>query len=890
MSIRSLDKIFHPQSVAVIGASNREKSVGGAIMSNLITGGFHGDIYPINLNGGRIHDYPTYRSIEDLGSPIDLAVIATPIRLVPEIITQCSRADVRGAVIVSAGGKETGHEGAALENDIKRRAEHSGIRIIGPNCLGITCTASSLNAGFAGEMPQKGKMAFVSQSGAICTAILDFSKKENIGFSYFISLGSMLDVDFGDTIDFLGNDPNVSSIVMYIENLSRVRDFMSAARAVSRIKPIIALKAGRTPAGAKAAASHTGALAGDDDVYSAAFKRAGIVRVKTFEELFDCSELLSRVAKPAGPDLAVITNAGGPGVTAADALSDYGVEPATISPKTIEKLDSFLPAHWSRSNPVDILGDATPEVYEQTTSVLLEAPEVGALLIMLAPQAMTEPSRVAEMLVPVLRKAGKPVITVWMGGSAVEEGREIFNRAEIPTFDTPERAVRAFMDLFHYARNIEMLCQIPRKRSSEPAVDKNRVRSIIESAIEQEREILTEIEAKQVLSAYKIPVNTTILASSGDEAAAEAQKIGFPVALKLCSKDFSHKSDVGGVMLNLDSVEDVKIAYENIMNNVYKHDQTANIDGVSVQPMLEKPDHEIIIGSKTVSGFGPVIMFGMGGVLTEIQKDTSLGFPPLNRLLAHRLLEETKIFKVLRGYRNIPPADRDALEEILIQAALLVTDFPEIDAFDINPLFVSESRICAVDARVIVRPSDTRSPLHLIISPYPAEYEETIHIDGVGALLVRPIRPEDAPLLESLFEELSPRSIYNRFFTPLKKLSHSMLARFTQIDYDREIAMVAIRKSFNGHEEEMLGVARIIFEPNGKNAEFSVLTGDPWHGKGIGAHLLKRCLTIAKKRGLDKVYGTVLADNKQMLALGQKLNFNIKRNGLGSEYELTIRF
>jgi len=886
MSVENLDKIFQPKSIAVVGASERKGSVGAALMHNLIERGFLGEIFPINPNHKKIGKLPACPSIRDLESPVDMAVISTPITSVPQIVKDCVDIGVGGAVIISAGGKEIGEHGKKLEAAIQKEVGHSGLRIIGPNCVGVMSGRSKLNASFANQMPLSGKMAFISQSGAICTAILDLSIKENIGFSYFVSLGDMLDVDFGDMIDYLGGESEVSSIVMYVESLTNFRKFMSAARAVSQVKPIIVLKAGRTQAGALAAASHTGAMAGEDSVYDAAFQRAGILRVKTFEELFDCAELLAKQPKPAGPGLAIITNAGGPGVMATDALSDFGYEPVSLSAETFQKLNEILPPYWSKRNPIDMLGEAKPELYRKVVEICLNAKEVNGLLIMSAPQALADTAEVAAALVDLIRQKPIPIITSWVGGGDMQTGRDIFNQAGIPTFDTPERAVRAFMDIYRFSKNIEMLQQIPSRLPKRLEFDRPKAKALIKAGLSADNGLLTEVESKALLSAYGIPVDPIETSNSGEEAVQKATKIGFPLVMKINSRDITHKSDAGCVLLDLKNKTDVADGFETIVQNARLYDSKARIDGVTVQPMLTRPDYELILGAKKDRDFGPVILFGMGGIFTEVIKDRAIAFPPLNRLLAKRLMEQTRVYQLLQGYRNIPSANLELLEEILIRLAQLATDFSEIEELDINPLFITENDACAVDARVLLKPSQISAPLHLVISPYPDQYEEFTQTSTGIDIFVRPIRPEDAPLLVELFESLSPQSVYRRFFTPMKRLPHSMLARFTQIDYDRHIALVAF--SVSKSEESMLGVARVILERNQKEAEFSIVVGDPWQGKGIGAALLQRCISIAKERGIEKVMGTVLAENTQMLALGKKFGFKIKKVLGAGEYELSI--
>ena len=886
MGVNKLEKIFRPESIAVVGASEKEGSIGSALMRNLIEGGYAGDVYPINPRRNTVHGLPAHSSVLALKSSIDLAILAAPIISIPEIVKECSEAGVQGAVIISAGGKESGAKGRELEAAINQEAEPSGLRIIGPNCLGVICSRSKLNASFASHMPLPGRMAFISQSGAICTSILDLSIREKIGFSYFVSLGSMLDVNFGDMIDYLGGEPDVSSIVMYVENLNRFRYFMSAARAVSRIKPVIVLKAGRTRAGAVAAASHTGALAGEDAVYDAAFKRAGILRVKTFEELFDCAELLAKQPQVSGNGLAIITNAGGPGVMAADALSDYGVEPVKLSPETLSKLDKILPPYWSHANPVDLLGDASPELYKKAVEICLEDSKVDGLLIMFAPVALRNMADMAKPLVNLLRKRPYPVFASCMGGPDVEKAREIFNLSGIPTFDTPERAVRAFMALYRYSKNIELLQEIPAKLPGKMEFDRKKAQSIISRGLESKKHVLTEVESKALLSAYGIPVNRTELVASDTEAALKAGELGFPVVMKICSREIIHKTEADGVILNVQSESEARDAYIKLMKSARNYNPDAGIEGITIQPMIKQIDSELIIGSKKDRDFGPVILFGMGGTMTEILGDQALALPPLNRLLAGRLMEETKVYRMLKGYRNRPAADLMLLEEILIRLAQLVTDFPEIDELDINPLIVAVNNTCVADARIMLKYSEIPAPLHLVISPYPNQHETKTVREGIGDVFIRPIRPDDAPLLVELFASLSSRSIYNRFFSPLKSLSHNMLARFTQIDYDREIALVALSETETG--EKILGVARVINETDQKHAEFSVVVGDPWQGKGIGAELLQRCLSIAGERNVETVYGHVLSENTQMVALGRKLNFKIKRVPDSNEYELVI--
>jgi acetyltransferase len=887
MGLYNLEKIFRPRSVAVIGASEKQGSIGDTIMRNLVEGGFEGRIMPVNPKHESVHDLPCFPSVSEADASADLAVVATPIHTVPDIVRDCVKAGVGGAVVISAGGKETGAKGVKIEQEIEEEARKGGLRIVGPNCLGFISPGRKLNASFASHMPAKGNLAFISQSGAICTSILDHSLKEGIGFSTFVSIGSMLDVDFGDLIDFLGNEYQVQSILLYVESLTNVRKFMSAARAVSRIKPVLVLKAGRSAAGAKAAASHTGAMAGEDDVYDAAFKRAGCVRVNTIQELFDCAELLAKQPRPAGKRIAVITNAGGPGVMAADGLSQHGIEPAKLSDDTIESLNQVLPPAWSHGNPIDILGDASPERYSKAIEVCVKDKGLDGSLVLLSPQAMTDPTAVAQSIADNFKGSKYPIFAVWMGGVDVSEGLNILNEAGIPTFNFPERAIAAFMYLVEYADNLELLQQIPPRLSNELKFDRNRAKEIIERALEGGgKHTLSEVDSKAVLDAYGIPVSRTEVAESEDGAARLAEKIGYPLAMKIHSPDISHKTDVNGVQLKLRTEQGVRQAWRQIMESVEERRPDARVEGVTLQPMVGRGEYEILMGAKKDPNFGPVIMFGMGGVLTELIRDRAIGLPPMDRLLAQRLMEATKVHRLLQGYRGRPGADLESVEETIIRLSQLLVDFPQIAELDMNPVLISNSRPFAVDARIILEPTGEEPREHLVISPYPEEYEFRETTASGFEILIRPVQPEDAPLFKEMFQTLSSTSIYYRFFRYIKELTPDMLARFTQVDYDREIALVAIDESEG--RDRMLGADRVISDPDGKNAEFAILVGDPWQGMGIGATLLSKSLRVAKDRGMEKIWGTVLPGNRQMLALGRKLGFDTKRYPDSNEFELSI--
>ncbi len=885
MGTANLHTLFNPRSIAVIGASERKNSVGCSIMKNLLNGKFQGRIIPVNPKGGTVMGHKVVSKVTHLDDAPDLAVIATPIKTVPGILEGLGNAGTSAAVVISAGGKETGEEGRAVEADILAAAVRYGIRIIGPNCLGVMNTSVAMNLSFAHVPPLPGRTAFLSQSGAVLTSVLDQARGENLGFSHVVSLGSMADVDFADMIDYLGGLVSVDTIVMYLEQMTCVRQFMSAARAVSRVKPIIALKAGRFEAGTRAAASHTGAMVGDDAVYDAAFKRAGILRVSDFEELLECTRFLARLGRPKGPGLTVVTNAGGHGVMAADALESFGLSPAVLKEETIRELDLILPANWSRANPVDVLGDTPAKGYVEAVKTCAMAPETDALLLLCSPVGTLDTQDLALQLNCVMDQLNCPVFTAFIGGADMEAARKVFNEAGIVTYETAERAVRAFKNLYHYGLNLERLMEIPVRTDRRLKIDRAAAGKIIESALSRGEISLSEIEAKDLIRAYGLPVNATVIASTRQEAMAAADKTGYPVVLKICSPDILHKSDAGGVARGLENRHQVGRAFDYIVKRAKNYASTVSISGVSVQPDMGAPDYELIIGAKAHPGFGPVIVFGTGGVMTEVFKDTSMGLPPLNRNLARDMIGETKISTVLKGFRNFSPVSPELAEEMLIRVSRLVTDFPQIQELDINPLIVKNGVVTAVDARVTLGSASSDPEGHLIISSYPWQYEQDCVTDNGHPFFVRPIRPSDADLLIDHFYSLSPKSVYMRFFTPLKELSRKALVRLTQIDYDREIALVALMGK--GNARKMVGVCRIIMGPDASLGEFAMAISDAWQGHGIGSALLSRCLTAARQMGVAKVMGLVLAENRKMLQLGRKLGFGVKRSDSG-EYELCI--
>jgi acetyltransferase len=871
MSIYNLDLLFKPRSVAIIGASEKADSIGGAIFRNLQQGGFAGQIFPIHPKYKRIGGLQVLADITDLSEPADVAVIATPIATVPNLIAQCAQVGIGAAIVISSGGKETDEKGRKIEADIQKCAKKHKIRIIGPNCLGIMVPGRHTNTSFAADMPIGGKLAFVSQSGAICTSILDVAFKERIGFSHFVSLGSMTDVDFGDMIDYLGYQGSASSILLYIESLTNIRKFMSAARAVSQTKPIIALKAGKSAAGARAAASHTGALAGENDVYDAAFKRAGVIRVDTIQALFDCAEMVAKQPLPRGRRLGIISNGGGPAVMAVDAMADQEAEPEPLVAETKQQLDAILPTFWSRNNPIDILGDATSQRYTETIKTCIASKNFDCILVMFVPQAIAPPDAVADAMIEVNKTAKIPVIACWMGGRDVASAIARMNLSGIPTYDTPERAVKAFFYMVQYMRNLELSKQVPPGLDKELEFNEQDVRKRVTDGLSSDGSFLTEVDSKAILEAYGLPVSRTRVAAKVDDIKGLADEIGFPLVMKIVSPDITHKTEVNGIKLDIRNQNEAIEAFEDIVGNARRYRPDARIEGVALQPYVKNADFELLVGAKRDASFGPVMVFGLGGIFTEVVRDRSIGLPPMNRLLAKRLMQETKAYRLLSGYRNRPAAEMALLEEMLVRLSQLLIDVPEIKEADLNPVVVKNGKPIAVDARIALSPSPQPAPMHLVISAYPNQYEQTARIKDGKQILIRPIRPEDGPLFVALFNQLSAASIYYRFCGCVKSLSPEMLFRLTQIDYDREMALVAIGSA--SQQTQMLGAARIINEPDGERAEFSVLVGDPYQGLGIGALLLRNLVHIGHTRGLKSIWGYVLRDNVNMLRLGKKVGF-----------------
>ena len=894
-----LDAIFAPQSIAVVGATENPGSVGRTVFQNLGRGGFDGVVYPVNPKRNSVLSVRAYPSLSTLPEKPDLMVVCTPAKTVPGIVQEAVKLGIPGAVIISAGFKETGPEGVALEKQILTDAKKGGMRIVGPNCLGVMVPQRGLNATFATTIAKPGNVGFLSQSGALCTAVLDWSLKENVGFSAFISIGSMLDVGWGDLIYYLGDDPNTKSIVIYMETIGDARAFLSAAREVALTKPIIVIKPGRTEGAAKAAASHTGSLTGSDDVLDAAFKRCGVLRVNNISDLFYMSEVLGRQPRPRGNRLTMITNAGGPGVLATDALITSGGALAEISKGTIEELNKILPAAWSHNNPVDVLGDASAEVYAKTLEIAGRDPNSDGLLVILTPQAMTDCTGTAEKLKAFGHIEGKPVLASWMGGKDVAEGEAVLNKAGIPTFPYPDTAARAFAKMWRYADNLRALYETPLPSATPDDSESGRAKAhaLIESVKKSGRTILTESESKELLGCYNIPTVVTKIAKTEIEAAKLAGEIGFPVVLKLFSETITHKTDVGGVQLNLKDEADVRRAFNAIKIACTEKAGAEHFQGVTVQKMIKLTEgYELIFGSSIDPQFGPVLLFGMGGQLVEVFKDKALGLPPLNTTLARRMMETTKIYKALKGVRGRKSVDLAALEKILVGFSQLVAEQKWIKEIDINPLFASADDLVALDARVILHDpklSESKLP-KLAIRAYPTRYVSKWKLKNGTPVTIRPIRPEDEPLLAKFHETLSEESVYHRYFSALKldqRIAHERLTRICFNDYNREIALVAERRDVKNGDREILGVGRLSKARGLNEAEFALLVSDHWQKQGLGSELLKRLVHIGHDEKLTRITAVIMADNHPMQHLSKKVGFKVKplpgESDLKAEYVLS---
>ena len=879
MSTRNLDKMMLPRSVVAIGASARVGSVGGAVTRNLLGGGFHGQIHLVNVKGGEIDGHPVLRSVSELDQPADLAVIMTPPETVPKLVAELGERGTRVAVVITTAAPTAAGD---WRKSILQAAQPHLLRIVGPNCIGYAVPRLGLNASFGPSVLKPGRIAAIAQSGAVLAALADWGTAQNIGFSHLISRGDMTDVDFGDVLDMIARDFETRAVLMYVEGITQARKFMSAARGVARIKPVIVLKAGRHAAAAKAAESHTGSMAGSAAVYDAAFARAGLVAVRGLGELFDAAETLGHSIAPRNERLAILSNGGGIGVIATDLLLDERGALADLQPRTLERLDQLMPRAWSRGNPVDIVGDADGTRYAAAFDILAEDRGVGAVLAMNVPTALTSSADTARALTQAPGVKMVPLIGCWIGGPQAQAGREVLHQARIPAYDTPLRAVRGFMHIVQYRRGQRALQRTP-PSVPQALSDTTLVRAIVAAALDDQRSILTEPEAKRVLAAYGIPVVPTEIATDAVEAARMAARIGFPVAVKVLSRDITHKSDVGGVALDLSSEQAVIDAVHDMTEKVCLTIGRARLDGFIVQPMIRRPQAvELILGAAEDPVFGPILMVGQGGVAAEVVDDRALALPPLDPVLAEDALSRTRVDRLLRGYRDRPPANRAAVCEVMIRLSELIANVDEIAELDINPLVADADGVIALDARIVVRhPVGQERAARFAIRPYPVELETTL-VDRDGKVLrVRPIRPDDEPMLQAFSRRLTAEDMRLRFFGPLRELSHEMAARLTQIDYDREMAFLLL------DGDDLLGVGRLAADPGFEQAEFALVVASDRQGRGYGTLLLLHVLQYAKARGVKRVIGHVLRENHKMLELTKRLGFK-RESGRAGEPDIRV--
>lgn len=874
MGTENLDKIFNPRRIAVIGASDRESSLGAKLLRNLIGVGYRGVVYPVNPFRPTVQGITAYPSITKIPWQVDLAIIVTPAHTVPQIIEECGKAGVGGIIIISAGFKEAGKEGEAIEAQILKIKNQYGMRIIGPNSFGVMRPNTKLNATFSNKAAIPGKIAFISQSAALCASGLDWASEAYLGFSAVVSTGSMLDVDFGDLIDYFGTDPQTRSIVLYVESIKNARKFMSAARGFARAKPIVVVKAGRFRESVEPTFCHTGALCGEDAVYDAAFKRVGVVRVEALSDLFKCAETLAMQPNPKGPNLTIITNAGGPAIMAIDFLIAKGGRLSQLSSETVQTLKSILPSYCSSTNPVDILEEATPERLRKVVETCFKDPNSDGFLVLYTPQGATDPVSMAKTVVEISKQTRKPLLTALMGEDECWKARRILQKNGIPAFTMPEQAVSTFMYMYSYTQNLELLYQTPEEISVELSIPPA-LREILRKASSEGRQVLTQPESFQFLEAYKIPTIQTIVAKTSDEAETSASKLGYPVVMKALSPQITHKSQVEGVILNVWSPAEVRSFFDELAERVKNYKPEAEFQGVILQPMIQKHGYELLIGSKKDPQFGSVILFGAGGIATELWKDTNIGFPPLNQVLARRLMEKTAIYKHIESsahFSNVKP-----LEEVLVKFSQLVIDYPEIKEIDINPIIFDGDAAVAVDARIAIDTEKTLQAFqpheHLVVAPYPAKYISQWQLKDGTSVLLRPIKPEDETLLDELFKSLSEETMRLRFFQVIKDVTHETLTRYCNLDYDREVAIVAERQK---DKKRIIGAGRVILEPGGKSGEFAVLVGDEWQGLGLGSKLIDYIVQIGKDAGLETIYGFVISDNSQMINLCTKKGFKME--------------
>jgi acetyltransferase len=887
-----LSAMFSPKNVALIGATETKDSVGRTLMWNLISNPFGGAVFPVNPKRKSVLGVKAYPRIAEVPEQVELAVIVTPAPTVPGLIEECVDAKVKGSIVISAGFKETGPKGVELERQIMENARRGGMRIIGPNCLGVMSPISGLNATFAADMARSGTVGFISQSGALCTAVLDWSLTANVGFSHFVSIGSMLDVGWGDLIYYLGDDPNTESIVMYMETIGDARSFLSAARQVANTKPIIVIKPGRTEGAARAAASHTGSLTGSDEVLEVAFRRAGVLRVNTIAELFYMADLFSKQPTPSGNRLTILTNAGGPGVLATDALLTNGGQLASISEQAMGEFNELLPSAWSHNNPVDILGDASAERYSKALEIASRDEKSDGLLVILTPQDMTDPTKTAEEITVANKNLHKPILASWMGGKGVEEGEMVLNRANIPSFPYPDTAARMFDYMANYSAILNRLYETPMLAAYSLAQppDANLAEDVIRTARLNGRTILSEYESKQLLSAYRIPTVQTIIAKTAEEAVEAAEKIGYPVVLKLHSETITHKTDVGGVLLGIRDSKTIRQAFTNIQNNVMQRvgekDAAGNLNflGVTVQEMVDLEGYELIIGSSIDPQFGPVILFGLGGQLVEVFKDSALGLPPLNTTLARRMMERTRIYNALQGVRGRKPIDLNELEQLVVRFSTLISEQRWIKELDINPLLASPDRILALDARIVIYEQQVNEDdlPQLAIRPYPTQYIKEITARDGSPLTIRPIRAEDEPALVDFHESLSDRSVYLRFLHPLRlseRAKHDRLSRICHGDYNNEIALIVEDPNAGENQLQLIAASRMTRLHGSNVARFSMLVSDCCQGQGIGKELMKHLIEVARQEKYEDLECLLTPDNQAMRKMVERFDFKISDTG-----------
>jgi acetyltransferase len=879
VSTRNLDRLFNPRRVAVVGAGGDRMQLGHIVLRNLVDAGFGGVVYPINPSRESISGIQAYASVSDAPATPDLAIICTPAAVVPDVVRECGETGVATVAVLSSGFREVGAEGRELERRVDDERARHDLRLLGPNCLGMIVPRFGLNASFAGVMPRDGDLAFVSQSGALMTAVIDWALARQIGFSQVVSIGNMLDVDLGDVIDYLGQDAHTRSIIVYIETVTEPRKFMSAARAFARSKPIIVYKSGRFAESAEAAVSHTGAMVGEDDVYDAAFRRAGMVRVDRMEDVFATAELLARERPIRRASLAIVTNAGGPGVMAADALLARGGSLAKLQSSTLERLDASLPPAWSHGNPIDVLGDATPGRFGDAIGAALDDTQVDALLAILTPQAMTDAGGAADALLEARRESHKPVLAAWMGGRSVQDGLERLSAGGVATYAYPEQAIGAFMDLVSYARNLEILHETPRAIPVSFTLDRRRAKQLMGSVLVEGGAVLSETLSKNLLDAYEIPVTKPVPAMSADDAAEIAEQIGYPVVLKVRSPGVAHKTDVGGVQLGLKGGEEVRAAYKRIIESVQARSPDSEIQGVTVQPMAQNSGYELVLGARKDAIFGAVILLGAGGVAAEVLRDQALDLPPLNERLALGMLQSLRIWPLLAGHRGEPGIDLDALLEVVMRFSYLVADYPEISEIEINPLLAGTEGTVALDARAVVDQTLVGRPpppfSHLAIRPYPEEYTSERTTTGGLRVTLRPIRPEDEPLWHEMLDSCSRETIAMRF-RGMVKYTHEMATRYCFIDYDREMAIVPELEEADG-SRKLLGVGRLVADTDRQSAEYALLVADPWQRHGLGDLLTDYCLEVARSWGLSRVFAETTSDNANMIGVMKKHGFALTR-------------